>query len=72
MNEEKKKSLTEMCGTNDKKKKKIDVCAYTLVLKANHGISKIKQEQHVVQDCVKFSNFLILLPFRRYAIYLDT
>lgn len=69
----KKKSLTEMCGTNDKKKKKkIDVCAYTLVLKANHGISKIKQEQHVVQDCVKFSNFLILLPFRRYAIYLDT
>lgn len=65
----KKKSLTETCGTNDKK---IDVCAYTLILKANHSTSKIKEEQHVVQDCVKFSNSLILLPFTRYAIYLDT
>lgn len=71
MNEEKKISDWNVWN-KWQKKKKIDVCAYTLVLKANHGISKIKQEQHVVQDCVKFSNFLILLPFRRYAIYLDT
>ena len=45
------------------------VCIY-INFKSKHGTSKIKQQQHVVQDCVKLSNFLILLPFRRYAIYL--